>query len=205
MSEEKTSTEQKKKKKNGCLKWLLVFFGLAGITVLVVVFVCWWIGFRPIKPVELSVKEEKVLQEKVEVIQKPSYEKGKKEIILSEREINGLINKHTKLGDRVKLELADDAIHLLAKVDVPKESPIMGGSTVNIKARAQVKVEKGDPRFILEDVTCMGISMPNDWLGDIKNINLLDHVGTDTDKGAILNGMKSLEVKSGEIVIQLKD
>jgi len=199
------SSITKQKKKGGCLQWFLVFFGVFGLLVLIAVAIFWWVGFRPIQPVTLSAQEEKVLQQKVEVIKQPTYQKGKKEIILSERELNSLINKYTPYGDRAKLELADDAVHARFKVDVPEDFPVMSGKTVNIRAKMIVIFDKENPRLELQDVTCMGISMPNDWLGNVKNINLLEQVSGESDRSAFLKGIKNVVVKSGEVQIRLNE
>jgi cytoskeletal protein RodZ len=72
---------------------------LIGLFVILLILVgVWWWQNRPIQPVVLSPQEKTVVEAKVEAIQKPAeptYEKGGKEIILTERELNGLLNANT--------------------------------------------------------------------------------------------------------------
>ena len=92
----------------------------------------WWWHNRPIQPVVLSAQEKTAVAAKVVAIQKPSkpkYQKGGKEIILTERELNGLLNANTALGRTVSFELATNAIHARVETDLNPDLPIIGGST----------------------------------------------------------------------------
>ena len=65
----------------------------------------------------------------------PQYEKGTKEIILTERELNGLLNEHTTMGGQLKFELATDAIHARIETDLDPDLPVVGGKHLKAKAR----------------------------------------------------------------------
>ena len=78
--------------------WAPVLIGLV-VILLAVIGVIWW-NNRPIKPVQLTAEEKAAVGAKVEAIQnveapaapaEPQYEKGTKEITLTERELNGLL------------------------------------------------------------------------------------------------------------------
>src|ERR1700712_5008394 len=96
-------------KRGSCLKVVLISFLLIGVATAGLV------GGqnRPIQPVVLSAQEKAVVEKKVEAIQKPAeptYEKGSRDILLSERELNGLLNDETDLGQKLKIELGTDVI-----------------------------------------------------------------------------------------------
>ncbi|MDB6026230.1 MAG: hypothetical protein JWM68_2453, partial [Verrucomicrobiales bacterium] len=58
---------------------------------------------------------------------------------------------------------------------------------------------------ILEDVTVFGVSLPKAWLGGIKGENLLsDAVGT-SHGTPLLQGVKSLHVEPGVLILELED
>lgn len=87
-----------------------------------------WFWFnRPIKPVELSQQEVGVIEEKISTLEEPTYEKGRKEIILTERELNGLLNENTDLGNQLKFSLGTDEIHARIETDLDEDLPVMGG------------------------------------------------------------------------------
>ncbi len=166
----------------------------------------WWWHNRPIRPVELSANEMAVVEAKVEAIQKPAepkYEKGSKEIILTERELNGLLNHNTTLGKTLSFELATNAIHARVEADLDPDLPLVGGKHLKARARFLVSKQPGMAAFVLDDVTIWGISLPNDWLGGIKGHDLLgDMLGGNEGKIA---GIEDFKVEPGRLVIHLAD
>ena len=164
----------------------------------------WWWHNRPIKPVQLSVEEKAVVAEKVEAIQKPAepaYEKGGKEIILTERELNGLLNDNTTLGESVSFQLATNAIHARVETDLDPDLPLVGGKRLKARARFLVSDVPGKAAFILDDVTVWGVSLPNDWLAGLKGRDLLgEAIGA---KGGKLPGVEEFKVEPGKLTIRL--
>ena len=166
----------------------------------------WWWHNRPIQPVELSAKEKSVVEAKVEAIQKPDgpvYEKGSKEIILTERELNGLLNQNTSLGKSVSFELARNAIHARVETDLDPDLPIIGGKRLKARARFLVSEIPGKAAFVLDDVTVWGVSLPNDWLGGLKGH---DFIGESLGgKGFRISGVEEFKVEPGRLIIRLAE
>ncbi len=184
--------------------------GLIGIVVLLLVLGgVWWWHNRPIQPVQLSVQEKAAVEAKVEAIQKPTeptYEKGGKEIILTERELNGLLNEKTTLGKTVSFELATNAIHARVESDLDKDLPIVGGKHLKARARFLVSDVPGQASFILDDVTVWGISLPNDWLAGLKGHDLLGEIlGGGKSKTGKVPGVEEFKVEPGRLIIRLAD
>lgn len=188
--------------KNSCLfKGLVVF-----VVIALVLGGLWWWHNRPIQPVELSAKEKQVVEAKVEAIQKPAepkYEKGGKEIVLTERELNGLLNENTNLGKSVSFELATNAIHARVETDLDPDLPLVGGKRLKARARFLVSEVPGKAAFVLDDVTVWGISLPNDWLGGLKGRDLLGE--TIGGKNGRIAGVEEFKVEPGRLVIRLAE
>lgn len=167
----------------------------------------WWWHNRPIKPVELSVAEKAVVAEKVEAIQNPdagpAYEKGSKEIILTERELNGLLNENTTLGKSVKFELARNAVHARVETDLDPDLPIVGGKRLKARARFLVSENPGEAALVLDDLTVWGVSLPNEWLGGLKGRDLLAEVLG--GKGGKMAGVEEFKVEPGRLYIRLAE
>lgn len=193
-------------RKKSCLVPVLI--GIIAVLV-VAIGVIWW-NNRPIKPVQLSAEEKAVVQQKVEAIQQvekpaePTYEKGKKEIVLTERELNGLLNEHTTLGEKLKLELATDAVHARYETDLDPDLPVVGGKKLKARARFIVKMTEGVPSLVLDDLTLWGISLPNDWLGQLKGRDILGET-LGGGKGGKIAGIEEMSVCPGELKIRLKE
>jgi len=181
--------------------------GLAGLAVLASVLFCAWEWHnRPIRPVELSAREKAVVAEKMEAIRKPAgpeYEKGGKEIVLTERELNGLLNDNTTLGKSVSFELATNEVHARVETDLDPNLPLVGGKHLKARARFLVSKTPGKPGLVLDDVTVWGISLPNDWLGGLKGHDLLGELLG--GKGGGIAGVEEFKVESGRLIIRLAE
>jgi hypothetical protein len=192
-------------------RWFIL--GLLALTAVILAGLWWW-NNRPIQPVMLSAQEKVVVEEKMEAIQKPSvqapaepkYEKGSKEIVLTERELNGLLNENTALGKSVKFELATNAIHARVETDLDPDLPIFGGRKFKARARFLVSDVPGQASFILDDVTVWGVSLPNDWLAGLKGRDLLGEVlaGGNSQSGK-LPGVEEFKVEAGQLKIRLAE
>jgi hypothetical protein len=185
----------------------------------------WWIQ-RPIKPVVLNPKEQTVVDTKLQELEdarlpapKPEtplpgnppsperpYVPGAKAITLTEREVNGLLNQNTDLGKSVRIEFARNAINAYVAVPIPQDFPIMGGKMFRARGRFSVSIGNGGTPYVaLEDVTVFGISLPKAWLGGLKGENLLGDAVGHGNRGPILQGIKSLRVEPGALVLELAD
>ena len=212
---------------------LLGCAGLALLLLLIATTVAitfWWIQ-RPIRPVVLSAQENATLETKVKELESRTipigpdstppfhsapaaagtpippadrpYIPGSTTIKLTEREINGLLNKNTDLGNKVRLEFAKDAVNAYMAIPIPEDFPIGAGTTFRMRGRFRISIGgEGRPYAVLEDITIFGLSLPKEWLGGIKGENLL---GDALGDGPIIQGIKSLKVEPGAIVLTVGD
>ncbi len=188
-------------RKWGCLPKVLI-----AILLVALIAVGWYFWMnRPIRPVELSVQETQALEEKIGNLQEaaePEYEKGSKEIVITERELNGLINENTSLGDKLQFKLATGAVHARVESDLDEDLPVVGGKRLKARARFFVKTDEGRPSLVLDDVTVWGASLPNDWLAGMKGKDLLAEIFGSS--GAV-NGIEELRIENGQLVIRLAE
>lgn len=187
--------------KSCLLKGLIVLVILA----LVLGGLWWWLN-RPIQPVVLSVAEKAEVEVKVEALQKPAepqYEKGAKEIVLTERELNGLLNERTTLGKTLHFELGSNVVLASVETDLAKDLPVLGGKRLKARARFVVGGTPGHPSFVIDDLTVWGISLPNDWLAGLKGRDLLGEM-LGGQNGKIV-GVEEFKVEPGKLVIRLAE
>ncbi len=207
-------------------RWLL--FGCGGLLAVLLVIIAavaitfWWIQ-RPIKPVVLSPKEKAVAEQKLRVLedtnvppgtisQRPApppqstYVPGQKVIRLTQREVNGLLNANTDLGNAVRLEFDKDAINAYLAVPIPQDFPVLGGKMFRARGRFLVSLGNGGkPYAILQDITVFGLSLPKAWLGGLKGENLLGDALGQKNGSPLLRGIKSLRVEPGALVLEVED
>jgi hypothetical protein len=211
--------------------WLLYgcgFFLAFILLVVASVAITVWYLQRPIKPVVLTASEKAVVEQKLDDISvaptnraqplaasttpaprvEPdrSYTPGGKALRLTERELNGLLNSNTDLGNTVRLELARDAINAYIAAPIPDDVPLFGGKIFRARGRFQVSfADTTAPYVILDDVTVFGISLPKAWLGGLKGENLLADAIGDRRGRPIIQGIKSLRVEPGALVLEVAD
>jgi len=210
--------------------WLLYGCGallaLALLICATVAITVWYIQ-RPIKPVVLSAAETAAVETKLQNFSEtPSevkrtlipesertppesdrpYVPGSKVLRLTERELNGLLNANTDLGNTVRLEFGRDAINAYVAAPIPEDVPVMGGKMFRARGRFRVAVTNGTPPYlILEDVTVFGLSLPQAWLGGLKGQNLLADAMGERNGAPVLRGIKSLRVEPGALVMEVDD
>lgn len=187
----------------------LIILAIFGLGIAAAGAAIWWKN-RPIQATILSEKEKQARTEKLAALQEEpqtpaesTYTPGEKEIVLTERELNGLIHENTSLGEQLKLEFTQNSIHARISADIPEDFPIMPGKKLKGKARFLISEQNNSPSLVLDDLTLWGISLPNDWIGGLKGQNLLSQVLA--PEGGSLAGIEKISVSDGKLIIKLAD
>lgn len=205
MNAETTDTSKQSAKSSGRKRKALIIFGVTFLLLVSAGAAFYWWQNRPITPVVLDDREQRALNQKVEAVQERSYDPGTKVITLTEREVNALFHHNTGLGDKVRFELASNAIHARIKTKLDKDLPVLGGRTLKAKARFLLTDTERTPALILDDLTVWGISLPNAWLGDLKGQNMLANIGLDMTDNRVAAGIQHIRVDDGKITIRLAE
>lgn len=187
--------------------WLITIavFVTAGLTVLI--FKTYFFPSE-FKPVTLNSEEEKVLATKLETLQPEPYtEKGvKREIGLTERELNGLLAKNTDLARKLAIDLSDNLISAKLILPIDEDFPLLGGKKLRLRSGVALTCNKGKPVVILKGVTIMGVPVPSAWLGGIKNIDLVEKFGAEPGFWkSFADGVEDIRVEEGLLKIKFKE
>jgi hypothetical protein len=178
-----------------------------------------YVSPRDFEPVQLSVKEERRLEAKLEQLHAPPkkgspslepepYSEGDadREISLTERELNALLAKNTDLARKGAVDLSKDLISIRMLVPVDEDFPILGGKTVRVRAGAEFAFREGRPAVILKGVSVMGVPMPNAWLGGLKNTDLVREFSSKEGFWkTFADGVEHISVDEGVLKIRLKE
>lgn len=128
------------------------------------------------------------------------------EINFSEKELNALLANNTNLADKLAIDLSDNLASAKLLIDLDPEFPILGGKTLKITAGLELRIDKHRPRAILKGVSLWGVPLPNDWLGNLKNIDLLSEFGNDGGFWeSIESGIEEFEISEGQLRVKLKE
>ena len=201
------------------------------LTALVVaVIVKLWFFPQPFTPVTLDQQEEQTLEEKLErlaelhppasdsplpqesqeerILQPEPYteEGASREISLTEREANSLLAKNTDLAEKLAIDFSKDLVSLHLLLPLDPDLPLVGGTTLRIRTGVELAWRNQRPVLILKGVTLMGVPLPNAWLGDMKNIDLMQEFGGQPGFLQSLNaGLESVSVQEGRLTLKLRE
>ena len=183
----------------------------------------------PFSPTELSQKEEQRLEQKIQKVipgfqfsteqskpvneasntlePQPYTEEGAdRSLEFSEREINALLAKNTELADKLAIDLSDNLVSATLLVDVDEGFPFLGGRTVRINSGLGLEFKNQRLVAVLKGVSIMGVPLPGDWLGGLKNVDLVEQFdGQDGFWQNFANGITHLAVQNGRIEIELAE
>jgi hypothetical protein len=213
---------------------LLQVIGIVALAIIVsALLTAWWVKYyiyaSKFTPTVLTVKEQKILDSKLAklevtanktaIVQKkkgqgkgislkpePYSEEGaKREISLTEKELNALIAKNPEVAQRVAVDLSDNLISVKLVVPMDEEIPVLGGKTLRLNLGVIVRYEDERPVIALKGVSLGGIPLPNAWLGNLKNKNLVKEFGAEGGFWKLFSdGVADLKVQEGNILIKLK-
>ena len=210
MATETTVNMPEKRHLSGMQIFLIVL-----ATIVVTVGATWWVLRTYIfpaefRPVELSAKEEQVLNAKLErldtlqarrtrgtakvarqqaadaanpeFLEPEAYSEAgaDRSITLSERELNGLLAKNTDLARKLAIDLSENLLSAKLLLPVDPDFPVLGGQILKVRAGLELAYRNNHPVVVLKGISIMGVPVPNAWLGGMKNIDLVEYYGHET-------------------------
>ncbi len=177
---------------------------------------------KQLKPVELSARETQHLNGKLQALgmtpqrddsaneplePEPYSEAGaKREVEFSERELNALLASNTDMADRLAIDLSNDLASAKLLIPLEPDFPVLGGRTLRINAGVAIAYREGRPSVTLRGVSFGGVPIPNAWLGNLKNVDLVEEFG-----GApgfwqsFTEGVEFIEIREGRLHVKLKE
>lgn len=127
-------------------------------------------------------------------------------LVFSERELNALIAEQPDLAGRVAVSLADDLASVRVLVPLDPDFPLLGGRTLRLSAGAEVSYAGGRPRVLLRGVSVMGVPVPGAWLGNLKNVDLVERYGGEPGFWqAFARGVEAIRVEQGQLRLELRE
>ena len=212
--------------KRGCLKTLGIILITVIVTAVVTVLIFNYYMFpKKFSEVELSKKEEIVLNQKLQqfglpllapkdgepntvALEPEAYTEvgAKREVGFSEKEVNAMLARNTDLADKMAIDLSDNLASVKIIIPMDPEFPMFGGKTLKVNAGAELSYKDGRPIVVLKGVSLWGVPVPNAWLGNLKNVDLVNEFGGDEGFWkSFSEGIDNIEIQDGELRIKLKE
>jgi hypothetical protein len=233
MNNESTEISQppQKEKRSGCLRTL----GIVLITVIVMGLVIGgWVKYNiyasQFNPTKLNQQEQKVLDAKLAKLEESAQEDyfsikrdkrdssgalepeaysevgARREIELTEKELNAIIANEPEVARMVAIDLSENLVSLKLVVPMDEDIIVLGGKTLRLKMGLTLGYDNNQLVVALKGVSLGGIPLPNAWLGNIKNVNLLDEFGGGGGFWDLFAaGVRDVKVLDGYIRVRLRE
>lgn len=215
---------------------LLFIFAAIGLTAAVTYYLIrTYVYASDFKPVELSQKEQVKLDSKLRVLgvdprellpnakrepgsanqfdaqgnlqpERYSEEGASRDISLSERELNAMLANNSDLAKRFAVDLSSNLASGKLLVPLDPDFPVLGGKTLRVNAGLELDYRDSRPVVILRGVSVMGVPIPNAWLGNLKNVDLVNQFGGGPGIWkSFADGVEMIEIQDGRLNIKLKE
>jgi hypothetical protein len=137
----------------------------------------------------------------------PYNENGaSRDIFFTERELNGLLGRNPDLANRFVINLSDNLASGLLLIPFADEFPLVGGKKLQVTAGLAIAYNNGRPEIRLKGVSIWGVPIPNAWLGNMKNVDLVQEFGNkDGFWSTFAEGVAEIKIKEGRLHLRLKE
>ncbi len=205
---------------------LTAFMTMLLTAVLMALLVKYYFFPSPFKPVALSSAEEQTLTNKLNRLSpglgsslsannnkttklqpKPYTEDAdKRKVKFNEREVNALLAHNTDLADKLAIDFSNNLVSANLLVPLEPDFPVMGGKTVRVNMGMQLNYDNQRMIAKLKGISIMGIPLPNAWLGNLKNVDLIQEFGNQDGFWKTFSaGIEHIQVEEGGLQLKLKE
>lgn len=205
----------------------LQIFMMIVVAIILSVVITSWVIFSDIfatefEPVTLNANEEQVLSAKlnklgVETTQSSSLSSSplnpeaysestaNRKVTFTEKEVNAMLARNTDLANKLAIDLANDLVSLKLLLPLDEELPLLGGKTLKVTAGIELLYRVDKPVVIIKGISIWGVPVPSAYMGDIKNLDIIEEFGESGFWKTFSDGLSDLHVQEGVIQITVKE
>lgn len=185
---------------------LLALGGIATATT------AWWLKSNfdpdPFTPVALTTQEQQAFEQKMQAVSAPATtDLDKRTLVISEREVNAWLAKN-ELGESVQVRFNNGKITAAAILQLPEDFPLLAGQKIKLSLALAAQLNETGRHFAMQidDVSVGGLPLPNEWIGGIKGMNLIDESARkDPAMERFLKGIRRFEIANGTVTVSLNE
>jgi len=164
------------------------------------------LGVEPRDLLPHAKREDRVDSQGRLIPEKYEEHAEKREIRMSERELNAIVASNPELASRFAVDLSDNLASAKLLIPVDPDLPVMGGRTLRVNAGIELAYRENRPVVKLRGVSIMGVPVPNAWLGNLKNVDLVEQFGNDPGFWhAFSAGIQLIEIQDRQLHIKLNE
>lgn len=164
------------------------------------------LGLNPVDVLPDARRSEDRFDRNGRLIAEPySEDPDRREVRLTEKELNALVASSPDLARRFAINLSDNLASAKLLIPVDPEFPILGGKTIRVTAGLELDYRNQSPVVVLRGVSVMGVPVPNAWLGNLKNVDLVQEFGGRPGFWrSFSQGIDRIAIEDGRLLIKLK-
>ena len=120
--------------------------------------------------------------------------------------MNALLAKNTDLARKLAIDLSEDLASAKLLIPLDEELPVLGGKTLKVTAGLELSYRNQRPVVALRGVSLWGVPIPNAWLGNMKNVDLVREFGDrEGFWKSFADGIDEIKVSEGQLLVRLKE
>ncbi|MGI2178874.1 arginine N-succinyltransferase [Shewanella frigidimarina] len=128
-----------------------------------------------------------------------------RQVTFSEKEVNSMIGRNPDFAQRVAIDFSNNLASAKMLIPIPDDFPIMAGEILRVNTGLDIHLDANRrPVVALVGVSLMGVPIPNAWLGNMKNVNLVGEFGDRGFWNAFADGVDDIQIRDGELSIKLR-
>jgi hypothetical protein len=128
-----------------------------------------------------------------------------RQVTFSEKEVNSIIGRNPDFAQRVAIDFSNNLASAKMLIPIPDDFPIMAGEILRVNTGLDIHLDANRrPVVALVGVSLMGVPIPNAWLGNMKNVNLVGEFGDRGFWNAFADGVDDIQIRDGELSIKLR-
>ncbi|WP_445775671.1 arginine N-succinyltransferase [Shewanella sp.] len=128
-----------------------------------------------------------------------------RQVTFSEKEVNAMIGRNPDFAKRVAIDFSNNLASATMLIPIPHDFPVMAGEILRVNTGLDIRLDANRrPVVALVGVSLMGVPLPNAWLGNMKNVNLVSEFGDRGFWNAFADGVDDIQIRDGELYIKLR-
>ena len=135
-----------------------------------------------------------------------SEKAARRKVTFTERELNALLATNTDLARKLAIDLSENLASAKLLVPLDPDMPFFGGKVLKVTAGMELRFAEGRPVVALRGISLWGVSIPNAWLGGIKNVDLVKEFGGQGGFWhAFAAGVEDIRVEQDQLTVRLRE
>ncbi|WP_282111081.1 arginine N-succinyltransferase [Shewanella algicola] len=128
-----------------------------------------------------------------------------RQVTFSEKEVNAMIGRNPDFAKRVAIDFSNNLASATMLIPIPNDFPVMAGEILRVNTGLDIRLDANRrPVVALVGVSLMGVPIPNAWLGNMKNVNLVSEFGDRGFWNTFADGVDDIQIRDGELYIKLR-